>query len=305
MDEKTKPTLVGLSHQIDGISDRIDEHSHQIEEVKQEVSQLKVTPDEKSLFINKSDFLLHEYDALKSEVVQRIVTRYSIISIALVALGAVFTIQNKYLDLLFPFISLALLIVYISNAHTIRNIGNYIKDNIEDQVSENGIEAINKEDEDQKATKSGHTPEIDGDVQSSTAQEQRVQDRFGWQNIQATKHNIRQVGFSAGRMTFVVISLVAIITGIILIPTTHPSPGVLVLDIILSLLSIIIFLITLSIGFTADRLLDYIKDEPLTPDNGSQYVFKLLQQVIKNLSIVFKSLGADAGPAKDNTPASQ
>ena len=46
-----------------------------------------------------------------------------------------------------------------------------------------------------------------------------------------------------------------------------------------------------------------IKDEPLTLDNDSRYVFKLLWQVIKNLDTVF--LGKDAKPAKDNTQASQ
>lgn len=46
---------------------------------------------------------------------------------------------------------------------------------------------------------------------------------------------------------------------------------------------------------------DYIKDKPLTDDNGSRYVFELLWQVIKNLGMVSKSLSKGAMPAKNNT----
>ncbi len=253
-----------------------------IDEATQPLTKPNTAADVKSPYINKSDFLLHEYDSLKSEVVQRIVTRYQIISIALVALGAVFTIQNPYLDLLFPVIALALLIVYISNARTIRNIGDYIQDNIENVVSEDNKTPINK-------------PESKKSNENS----------FGWQNKQATKArgNMRQVGFSAGRMTFPICSIVAIVAGIIiLVANSDPNtpPDRVAFNIILPIISFIIFLLTLSVAFNANQLIGFIEDNPdLTKVNGSLYALTLLGEVIKGLGVMIGIIKETDNTAKD------
>lgn len=250
MEGQTEPTLGELSHQIDGLS-------HQMDEIKQALSQLKEAADDKSPFINKSDFLLHEYDALKSEVVQRIVTRYTIISMALVALGAVFTIQNPYLDLLFPLIALALLIVYITNARSIHNIGNYIKDNIEDQVSENGTEAINR-----PLLHAESTHPSGNVVQNNIMRE--VAGPFGWQNTQVHRAHIRAIGFSASRWTFAISAGIATIVGIFILflnndPKNPIPPDRYALNLAMSIASGIIVLITVIMAIYGDQFITNIE----------------------------------------------
>src|SRR5438045_9720211 len=73
----------------------------------------------KGKIISKSGFLLHEYDALREEIVQRITVRYSIITLALAAFGAIVAFTNTfagvYLEILYSLLSLLLLLAYIAN----------------------------------------------------------------------------------------------------------------------------------------------------------------------------------------------
>jgi hypothetical protein len=85
--------------------------------------------------IDKDDFLLHQYDSLRSEILQRIATRYTIITISLTAFGAAFVIQNTILPLLYPALALVMMNIYIANAYGSRKAADFIRDSIETQVT--------------------------------------------------------------------------------------------------------------------------------------------------------------------------
>jgi hypothetical protein len=106
------------------------------------MSRLAADDASNSASIEKSDFLLHQYDALRNEVVQRITITYQIITIALAAFGAVFAFTNTaegvYLELLYPLLSLFLLLTYIANSYSIRKLSEFIGESIEKNVSGTG-----------------------------------------------------------------------------------------------------------------------------------------------------------------------
>ena len=92
------------------------------------------------MVLTKEDFLLHEYDALRSEIVQRTVVRFTILALLMTVFGAVFAFSTTsiavYLQMLYPVLSGFLLAAYISNSYGIREISKFIKDHIEENVQE-------------------------------------------------------------------------------------------------------------------------------------------------------------------------
>ena len=96
--------------------------------------------------IDKDDFLLHQYDSLRSEILQRIATRYTIITITLTAFGAAFVIQNTILPLLYPAVALVMMNIYIANAYGTRKASDFIKNSIESQVSADGQHPVTHSD---------------------------------------------------------------------------------------------------------------------------------------------------------------
>ena len=137
----------------------------------------------KGKIISKSDFLLHEYDSLREEIVQRITVRYSIITLALAAFGAIFAFTNTfagvYLEMLYSLLSLFLLLAYIANSYVLVRLARFISVNIEGNVS----------------------------VDQQTASIASI----GWQNYQNNKKQRRrtELGYFGGRIVFPVSSLIA------------------------------------------------------------------------------------------------
>ena len=152
-----------------------DETQSQSSEPENYVSQGKI--------ISKSDFLLHQYDALREEIVQRISVRYAIITLALAAFGAIFAFTNTfagvYLEMLYSLLSLFLLLAYIANSYVLARLAEFIRANIESSVSE------------------------DKQTASITS--------IGWQNYQDNKKQRRRTEFAyfGGRIVFPVSSLIA------------------------------------------------------------------------------------------------
>ena len=93
------------------------------------------------MVLAKPEFLLHEYDALRAEIVQRIVIRWTILTLTLTVFGAVFALSTTpsvgaYLLMLYPVLSGFLLGIYIGNTSAIRSLSRFIRDHIEKQVQE-------------------------------------------------------------------------------------------------------------------------------------------------------------------------
>ena len=85
------------------------------------------------------DIVLAEYNTLRTELLQRLATRYQIMGLAFSAFAAILAVQafgagnaaGLYLVLLYPLLAFFLLNVYISNSSHMRTIEMYIKINIE------------------------------------------------------------------------------------------------------------------------------------------------------------------------------
>jgi hypothetical protein len=99
---------------------------------------------ESPIFDKSSDFILAEYTTLRTELLQRVSTRYQIMALALSAFSAILAVQafgvgsagGIYLVLLYPILAFFLLNVYISNSHHIHRLEKFIKD-IEQCVKKN------------------------------------------------------------------------------------------------------------------------------------------------------------------------
>lgn len=88
------------------------------------------------------DIVLAEYNTLRTELLQRLATRYQIMGLAFSAFAAILAVQafgagsqaGLYLVLLYPLLAFFLLNVYIANSSHMRMIEVYIKLNIEATV---------------------------------------------------------------------------------------------------------------------------------------------------------------------------
>ena len=88
------------------------------------------------------DIVLAEYNTLRTELLQRLATRYQIMGLAFSAFAAILAVQafgagsqaGLYLVLLYPLLAFFLLNVYISNSSHMRILEVYIKLNIEASV---------------------------------------------------------------------------------------------------------------------------------------------------------------------------
>jgi hypothetical protein len=88
------------------------------------------------------DIVLAEYNTLRTELLQRLATRYQIMGLAFSAFAAILAVQafgagsqaGLYLVLLYPLLAFFLLNVYIANSSNMRTIEVYIKLNIEATV---------------------------------------------------------------------------------------------------------------------------------------------------------------------------
>ena len=178
----------------------------------------QATPDNK--LIDKDDFLLHQYDSLRTEILQRVATRYTIITITLTVFGGSFIIQNTILPLLFPVLALVMLNIYIANAYGTRKAADFIKDAIETQV-----------------TADGKYPVAQSDLPN-----------IGWQTHEddSKSEKVLRNRYSAGKAIFFVSSLAASIAGTLFnsqaTPGTKVWPGFIVASFVISaLLAIPIF----------------------------------------------------------------
>lgn len=98
--------------------------------------------EENSVIEHTVDIVLAEYNTLRTELLQRLATRYQIMGLAFSAFAAILAVQafgagnaaGLYLVLLYPLLAFFLLNVYISNSSHMRTIEVYIKINIEASV---------------------------------------------------------------------------------------------------------------------------------------------------------------------------
>jgi len=168
------------------------------------------TSDDK--LIDKDDFLLHQYDSLRTEILQRVATRYTIITITLTVFGAAFVIQNTILPLLFPVLALVMLNIYIANAYGTKKAADFIRDAIETQVTADGKQAVALSD----------LPNI------------------GWQTHEdySKSEKVLRNRYSAGKAIFFVSSLAASIAGTLFnsqaVPGTKVWPGFIVVSFVIS-----------------------------------------------------------------------
>jgi hypothetical protein len=90
-------------------------------------------------FDKPADFLLAEYNTLRTELLQLFSTRYQIITLAFSGFSAVLAVQafgvantgGLYLLLLYPILAFFLLNIYVTNARRIGRIEKYLKEDIE------------------------------------------------------------------------------------------------------------------------------------------------------------------------------
>src|SRR5205085_4040743 len=99
-------------------------------------------PDRQELNVSRETFtpditnaLLHEYDALRAEILKRIEIMYQISTIALIGPGTLFAFglqtKNASLILLYPLFSMLLSIMWSNYDRRCRQLGSYIKSQIE------------------------------------------------------------------------------------------------------------------------------------------------------------------------------
>lgn len=90
------------------------------------------------------DIVLAEYNTLRTELLQRLATRYQIMGLAFSAFAAILAVQafgagseaGLYLVLLYPILAFFLLNVYIANSRPMRLMEDYIKKRIEASIIE-------------------------------------------------------------------------------------------------------------------------------------------------------------------------
>ncbi|HEV2582006.1 MAG TPA: hypothetical protein VGT44_14215 [Ktedonobacteraceae bacterium] len=164
--------------------------------------------------IKKDDFLLHEYDSLRTEILQGISTRYTIITVTLTAFGAAFVIQNTILPLLFPALALVMMNIYIANSYGTRKVTEFVKKHIETQVTTDGTHAVTRSE----------------------------LSRIGWQAHRDDSKSEQELRnrYSAGKAVFFVSSLAASIAGWLFNSQAASSakvwPGFIVFSFIISML---------------------------------------------------------------------
>ena len=110
---------------------------------REEYGQKQEDNEGKELVVKQTvDIVLAEYNTLRTELLQRLATRYQIMGLAFSAFAAILAVQafgagsqaGLYLVLLYPLLAFFLLNVYISNSSLMRTIEVYIKLNIEASV---------------------------------------------------------------------------------------------------------------------------------------------------------------------------
>jgi hypothetical protein len=119
-----------------------DEIINRFETISKEIDALKgnLRDTSKVGVLSKTDFLLHEYDSLRTEIVQRLSVRFTIITITMTAFAAAFAFSfsstsiGVFLLLGYPTLSLLFMGSYIANSYGIRKLEKYINDVIEDKV---------------------------------------------------------------------------------------------------------------------------------------------------------------------------
>jgi hypothetical protein len=84
--------------------------------------------------LNKEAMLSTEYTSLRTEILQRISTRYTIINFALLLFAAALGFQKSFLVLLYPVIACFIMGMYVSNEHKKDELTKYIDLYIEDTV---------------------------------------------------------------------------------------------------------------------------------------------------------------------------
>jgi hypothetical protein len=179
-----------------------------------------------SKYIKRSDFILAEYTTLRTEILQRISTRYQLISITLTVFGAVFAIGNPYLALLYPLLAFVMLFFYSSNSDSIREANDYIRLHIETEVTEDGKNAIPTTTEDGKT----------------------ISYRFGWQTykfVEKKEKNRIIAAIFAGRLVFPISSLIAWMVGNTLnaAKSTNVPEGIILFSLGILILSFIVALL--------------------------------------------------------------
>jgi hypothetical protein len=125
-----------------------DEIINQLEKISKEIDALKgnLRDTSKVGVLSENDFLLHEYDSLRSEIVQRLSVRFTIITITMTAFAAAFAFSfsstsiGVFLLLGYPTLSLLFMGSYIANSYGIRKLEKYINDVIEHKVREDNHE---------------------------------------------------------------------------------------------------------------------------------------------------------------------
>jgi uncharacterized membrane protein YfcA len=87
--------------------------------------------------------LLAQYNALREEILKRVELRYQIVSLTLIVFGTTLSFglqaHSSSTVLLYPIIALFLAASWIHNGFGIKEIGNYIRDQIESTVGEDII----------------------------------------------------------------------------------------------------------------------------------------------------------------------
>jgi hypothetical protein len=163
--------------------------------------------------IHKDDFLLHEYDSLRTEILQGISTRYTIITVTLTAFGAAFVIQNTILPLLFPALALVMMNIYIANSYSTRKVTEFVKKHIETQVTTDGTRALGRSE----------------------------LSRIGWQAHKDDSKSEQELRnrYSAGKSVFFISSLAASIAGTLFnsqaVTSAKVWPGFIVVSFIISI----------------------------------------------------------------------
>jgi hypothetical protein len=104
--------------------------------------------------------ILEEYQALRNEVLKRIEFRYQLINLIIVVSGTFFSVgiqsnvSNSIL-LVYPILALFLISGWVYNGLILRQIGNYIRENIETNITELRWESYLKE---QRGKFKSHSP---------------------------------------------------------------------------------------------------------------------------------------------------
>jgi hypothetical protein len=85
------------------------------------------------------DLVVAEYNGLRAELQMRIGIGYQMIQFALIALGSLLAIgfTTHFTDIIFfvyPFLALALTLIYITNAYECRRMAYYMREKIESQM---------------------------------------------------------------------------------------------------------------------------------------------------------------------------